>query len=166
MPVLCFSPDTALTSSGQALSGPISRQGHPAALLCTPEHPSMPSGPARPCCPWDTEDRAVPEASSHGGLAPRTSAWEQDRVRELLGKGRGPAPSTAVGSDHQTQAGACARAAVLHPHPLAQMCFSCTRSPLCPPACHRQEKHPVGLQPNGQALCKGGQFLPAGTLPK
>ena len=88
---------------------------------CAPQStPATPSGPARPSHPRDTEDRAVPEASSVGGPAPRTLAREQDQGRQLLGEGSGPAPSTAVGTDHWTRALSHARAAVSHPHPSAQ----------------------------------------------
>lgn len=90
MPVLCFSPDTALTSSGQALSGPISRQGHPAALLCTPEHPprhlDQHTPAARGTLKTEQSQRPPPMVAplpgpQHGSRIGSDSFWAREAVQ-------------------------------------------------------------------------------------
>ena len=120
LPVLCFSPDTRTGVLSTSMCWP-----HLSAetSCCPPVPPRAPLHAiwtSTPQPPRDTEDRAVPEASSVGGPAPRTLTREQDQGRQLLGEGSGPAPSTAVGTDHWTRALSHARAAVSHPHPSAQ----------------------------------------------
>lgn len=159
LPVLCLSPKTHTRVLRTICAGAVPRQGHPAAFLCPLEHASIQSGPAHPGHPWDTEDRAVPEATSASDPTPRTLVQEWDWGRQLLGEGSHPTP--AEPRSHRPQAPSRAQTAISHPQPPAQMCFSCPSSALLP-----LREAPSRLRPNGQPLREGGRLLPAGTSPK